>query len=103
MRASKFVFGAFVATLSLGPFASPASDMSAISAGAVELHGEFVEGGVECPLFLVDDGRTFALEGIDLALVKIGATARLWGQESMMSTCQQGSAFSVVRVEIDAP
>ena len=78
------------------------ANMTAASEDLLKLQGMFIEGGVECPLFRVDDGRVFSLSGIDLNLVKIGAKATLWGQEQMFSTCQQGPNFGVERAEIDA-
>lgn len=102
MSIAKFMFVTCMAMACLqGPLR--ATETSAIKTDAVSLQGAFVAGGVECPLFEVDDGRVFALQGIDSALVQIGAKATLWGHETMISTCQQGPAFQVERMETLTP
>lgn len=102
MSIAKFMFLTCMAIACLqGPLR--ASETSAIKTDTVSFQGVFVAGGVECPLFEVDDGRVFALQGIDRTLVQIGAKAILWGHERMISTCQQGPAFQVERMETVAP
>lgn len=67
----------------------------------IEIKGIFVEGGVECPLFRADDGRGFALTGLDRSAATIGAKATLWGREVQFSTCQQGPTLAVDHIELD--
>jgi hypothetical protein len=80
-----------MATAAMGD--GPAKD-----ANLIELRGTFVEGGVECPLFRTDDGTGYALQGIDLTAIRIGAAAVLQGREVEISICQQGRAFDVQSV-----
>jgi hypothetical protein len=82
-----------MATAAMGD--GPAKD-----ANLIELRGTFVEGGVECPLFQVDGGPSYALQGIDRSIIRIGAKAVLIGRLVEFSTCQQGDAFAVNLVRL---
>ena len=97
MRYFRIGLGLCLAALTTGAMA----DGMKTTTDLTEITGTFVEGGVECPLFRTDDGRGFALMGIDRGTAKIGAKARLWGQAVEFSTCQQGDAFTVERFEFD--
>jgi hypothetical protein len=79
-----------------------ADGMQADIPGLIEIKGTFVEGGVECPLFLTEDGTRYALQNIDLAIVRIGAAAVLMGAETQFSICQQGPAFDVQTAKVVA-
>ena len=103
MRCNHLVF-CMTAVLALAMSARAHADApgKVTTTAAQHIAGEFVEGGITCPLFRVDDGRVFALMGIDMASAQIGAKALLWGHEVRFSTCQQGESFAVERFELDS-
>lgn len=62
------------------------------------ISGEIVPGGVECPLFQVDSGERFALQGLPGPHGAIGEKLTIRGFPARMSTCQQGDTFQVLEV-----
>lgn len=101
MRCNRSMFCA-TAVLALAASAGVfADEPSTVTTSAQHIEGEFVDGGITCPLFRVDDGRVFALMGVNGATAQIGTKAKLWGQEVEFSTCQQGASFAVERFELD--
>ena len=62
------------------------------------IEGQIIEGGVTCQLFGTTDGRTFALDGMNVDLPIDGRILRVEGFPVRVSTCQQGDAFHVVKI-----
>jgi hypothetical protein len=68
-------------------------------AGQVEVYGEAIPGGVECPLVRARDGQVYSLVSAPTAL-KIGDQVRILGEFQLMSFCMQGQTIRVDQLEL---
>lgn len=73
----------------------------AMSDNSIEATGTIIEGGVECPLVRLDDGRVFSLmaQRHPGEALEPGTRIKLLGQITMISVCQQGEALAVSQWE----
>lgn len=89
---------AFMAAVTCLPFPAWRAGAESIVNPTEVIEGQIIEGGVTCQLFKTTDGRTFALDGMNVDLPIDGRILRVEGIPVGVSTCQQGDAFHVVTI-----
>jgi hypothetical protein len=94
-RAAAWRIGPAAALLS---FAATGAAQTTGSPSQDIIQGRLIPGGVECPLFRLDDGREATLQGVSSADAMAGGRLTLRGQWIDISTCQQGRTFLVTEV-----